>query len=35
VFNGDFHWFDIDRSDFEAVNDAVLAFHATRPGPGQ
>jgi hypothetical protein len=30
VFNGDFHWFDVDRSDFEAVNDAVLAFHATR-----
>jgi hypothetical protein len=30
VFNGDFHWFDIDPTDFEAVNDAVLSFHATR-----
>lgn len=30
VFNGDFHWFDADPADFEAVNEAVLAFHATR-----
>jgi hypothetical protein len=30
VFNGDFHWFDADAGDFEAVNDAVLSFHATR-----
>jgi predicted phosphodiesterase len=30
VFNGDFHWFDVYRADFDAVNDAVLSFHATR-----
>src|SRR5688572_10224865 len=30
VFNGDFHWFDVDGADFERVNDAVLGFHATR-----
>ena len=30
VFNGDFHWFDTDAGEFEAVNDAVLSFHATR-----
>lgn len=30
VFNGDFHWFDAEASEFEAVNDAVLSFHATR-----
>jgi predicted phosphodiesterase len=30
VFNGDFHWFDVDAADFGRINDAVLAFHATR-----
>ena len=30
VFNGDFHWFDVDVADFGRINDAVLAFHATR-----
>jgi hypothetical protein len=30
VFNGDFHWFDAQPSHFEAINDAALAFHATR-----
>lgn len=28
VFNGDFHWFDID--DFESIDDAASRFHATR-----
>jgi len=30
VFNGDFHWFDVDAADFSRVNDAVLAHHAAR-----
>ena len=30
VFNGDYHWFDIDIADFAGINDTVLAFHATR-----
>jgi hypothetical protein len=30
VFNGDFHWFDIDAKDFHLVNQTVLAFHALR-----
>jgi len=30
VFNGDFHWFDIDPEDFDAVNVRVLARHAIR-----
>jgi predicted phosphodiesterase len=30
VFNGDFHWFDVDREEFLLVNDTVLGFHATR-----
>lgn len=30
LFNGDFHWFDIDPRDFELVNETVLAFHALR-----
>lgn len=30
VFNGDFHWFDVDPDEFAAVNDAVLRFRATR-----
>jgi len=30
VFNGDFHWFDVEPADFARINDRVLAFHATR-----
>jgi predicted phosphodiesterase len=30
VFNGDFHWFDIDPADFRSIDAAVLAFHALR-----
>jgi len=30
VFNGDFHWFDVDPADFRQVNQTVLAFHALR-----
>jgi hypothetical protein len=30
VFNGDFHWFDIDRLEFADVNRRVLAHRATR-----
>lgn len=30
VFNGDFHWFDVDAGDFRLVNDTVLEFRATR-----
>jgi hypothetical protein len=30
VFNGDFHWFDVDPADFRRVNETVLGFHATR-----
>ena len=30
VFNGDFHWFDVDPGDFSVVNQSVLGFHATR-----
>ena len=30
VFNGDFHWFDIDPDLFGEVNRRVLAHHATR-----
>lgn len=30
VFNGDFHWFDVDEQDFAYVNRAVLAQRATR-----
>src|SRR5207245_2527491 len=30
VFNGDFHWFDVDAADFGRINEVVLAFHATR-----
>lgn len=30
VFNGDFHWFDIDAADFRRVNETVLGFHALR-----
>ena len=30
VFNGDFHWFDIDRTDFEHVSRVVLGHAAIR-----
>lgn len=30
VFNGDFHWFDIDPADFQRVNGTVLMHRATR-----
>ena len=30
VFNGDFHWFDVDPGEFARVNAAVLGFHALR-----
>src|SRR5512134_2793809 len=30
VFNGDFHWFDVDAADFGRVNETVLGFHALR-----
>ena len=30
VFNGDFHWFDVDPADFRRVNETVLGFHALR-----
>jgi hypothetical protein len=30
VFNGDFHWFDVDPADFRRVNQTVLGFHALR-----
>jgi predicted phosphodiesterase len=30
VFNGDFHWFDVEPAAFQRINDAVLGFHATR-----
>jgi hypothetical protein len=30
VFNGDFHWFDVDPRDFDLVNETALGFHATR-----
>ena len=30
VFNGDFHWLDVDPEDFRAISEAVLAHHATR-----
>jgi hypothetical protein len=30
VFNGDFHWLDIDQEDFEAISQTVLAHHATK-----
>jgi hypothetical protein len=30
AFNGDFHWFDIARADFVAVNATVLGRHAIR-----
>jgi hypothetical protein len=30
VFNGDFHWFDVDAADFERVTGAVLSHPALR-----
>jgi hypothetical protein len=30
VFNGDFHWFDVARDDFVAVNEGVLGHRAIR-----
>ncbi|HYC36794.1 MAG TPA: hypothetical protein VEC19_10250 [Usitatibacter sp.] len=30
VFNGDFHWFDVEPSDFERLNARVLAHGAIR-----
>jgi hypothetical protein len=30
IFNGDFHWFDAETDEFDAINEAVLSFHATR-----
>jgi hypothetical protein len=30
VFNGDFHWFDVDLSAFAQIQRGVLAFDATR-----
>jgi hypothetical protein len=30
VFNGDFHWFDVDRGIFGAINERVLRHHVLR-----
>jgi hypothetical protein len=30
VFNGDFHWLDVDPDDFRTISETVLAHHATR-----
>ena len=30
IFNGDFHWFDIDPDTFAEVHSKVLSFHAIR-----
>lgn len=30
VFNGDFHWFDAEASEFELLDEAVAGFHAMR-----
>jgi hypothetical protein len=30
VFNGDFHWFDVDLADFRLINETILAFPALR-----
>jgi hypothetical protein len=30
VYNGDFHWLDVDPEDFRAISEAVLARHATK-----
>jgi hypothetical protein len=30
VFNGDFHWLDVDPDDFRAISETVLAHHAIK-----
>jgi hypothetical protein len=30
VFNGDFHWLDVDADDFRAISETVLAHHAIK-----
>jgi hypothetical protein len=30
VFNGDFHWLDVDPDDFRTISETVLAHHAIR-----
>jgi hypothetical protein len=30
VFNGDFHWLDVDPEDFHTISETVLAHHATK-----
>jgi hypothetical protein len=30
IFNGDFHWLDVDPEDFRTVSETVLAHHATK-----
>src|ERR687891_1789364 len=30
VFNGDFHWLDVDSDEFQQVTEQVLAHHAIR-----
>ena len=30
VFNGDFHWLDVDPEDFQAISETVLAHHAIK-----
>jgi hypothetical protein len=30
VFNGDFHWLDVDPEDFRTVDETVLAHHAIK-----
>ena len=30
VFNGDFHWFDVDPAEFAAVDDGVHRYRVTR-----
>jgi len=30
IFNGDFHWFDVDPVDFRLIDQTVLGFRALR-----
>ena len=30
VFNGNFHWLDLDPEDFRGISETVLAHHATK-----
>jgi hypothetical protein len=30
VFNGDFHWLDVDPEDFRTISETVLAHHASK-----